>query len=248
VETLIELALLAVAAYGIKNYFFTPEIVKDKEVVSTRGATLVKKLIGGQSAQGSDIQTSKTAQNRAEPVADREVKVDTETNQAQAAETVETPISNLAASDDRIAIKQTITVPSEKSDRLVPEDSVLKRHYWAQLAAEQAAIKNPYPTDSVLRRHYEQKQIASLNLTITEAATGGSELTDVSHESIQMAPVTPKKVITIPEDSVLKRHFLSSIRHEIESQNPPRPTDAVLKRHYKQLIDNQIAAYLAKFA
>lgn len=242
-ETLIELALLAVAAYGIKNYFFAPEIVKDKEVVSTRGATLVKKLVGGQSAQASDIQTIKTVQNKVESVADRKATVDTETNRAQAAEIVETPISNLAATNDCIAVKQA-TVPSEKSDRLVPEDSVLKRHYWAQLAAEQAAIKNPYPTDSVLRRHYEQKQIANFNLAIAEVAAGDSELSD---DPIQMASVTPIKVIAIPEDSVLKRHFLSGIRHEIESKTP-RPTDAVLKRHHKQLIDSQIGAYLAKFA
>jgi hypothetical protein len=247
VETLIELALLAVAAYGIKNYFFAPEIVKDKEVVSTRGATLVKKLVGGQSAQASDIQTIKTVQNKVESVADRKATVDTETNRAQAAEIVETPISNLAATNDCIAVKQA-TVPSEKSDRLVPEDSVLQRHYWAQLAAEQAAIKNPYPTDSVLRRHYEQKQIANFNLAIAEVAAGDSELSDVSDDPIQMASVTPIKVIAIPEDSVLKRHFLSGIRHEIESKNPPRPTDAVLKRHHKQLIDSQIGAYLAKFA
>jgi len=37
----------------------------------------------------------------------------------------------------------------------IPEDSVLKRHYLAMLAAKRESITNPYPTDSVLRRHYE---------------------------------------------------------------------------------------------
>jgi hypothetical protein len=44
----------------------------------------------------------------------------------------------------------------------IPEDSVLKRHYLANLAAERTAITHPYPTDSVLRRHYESLQASYL--------------------------------------------------------------------------------------
>lgn len=46
--------------------------------------------------------------------------------------------------------------------------------------------------------------------------------------------------LNIPEDSTLKRHFLSNLKSKIESEMPPRPTDSTLKRHY----DTQVQAKL----
>ena len=36
----------------------------------------------------------------------------------------------------------------------------------------------------------------------------------------------------IPEDSMLKRHFLTNLRASIESELSPRPTCSTLRRHY----------------
>jgi FtsZ-interacting cell division protein ZipA len=74
-------------------------------------------------------------------------------------------------------------------------------------------------------------------------------------ESLQGTEIPPVKIVTehgafdtcekikaqIPEDSVLRRHFLTQLMTEIESEVFPRPTDSILKRHYDSLI-------LAKFA
>lgn len=73
-------------------------------------------------------------------------------------------------------------------------------------------------------------------------------------ESPQSAEIPPVKIVIehdadtcekikaqIPEDSVLRRHFLTQLMTEIESEVFPRPTDSILKRHYDSLI-------LAKFA
>ena len=48
----------------------------------------------------------------------------------------------------------------------------------------------------------------------------------------------------IPEDSTLKRHFLTNLRAQIESEFHSRPTDAVLKRHYDSLITSKVEDYL----
>jgi len=40
----------------------------------------------------------------------------------------------------------------------------------------------------------------------------------------------------IPQESVLKRHYLTHIRYMIESTIFPRPTESVLRRHYEQLV------------
>jgi len=58
-----------------------------------------------------------------------------------------------------------------------------------------------------------------------------------------IAVKSPRYVL--PEDSVLRRHFLTQLRSEIEAQLAPRPTDAVLKRHYEQLIASKMAEYLS---
>lgn len=44
----------------------------------------------------------------------------------------------------------------------------------------------------------------------------------------------------IPEDSVLKRHYLTQLRSEIEQELFPRPTDFNLQRHYDSLIAAEI--------
>ncbi|MDQ7091801.1 MAG: hypothetical protein Q9M50_14390 [Methylococcales bacterium] len=59
-------------------------------------------------------------------------------------------------------------------------------------------------------------------------------------------PVVKKadKSIKIPEDSMLKRHFLANLQAEIESNFHSRPTDASLKRHYDSLIISEMDKYI----
>lgn len=45
-----------------------------------------------------------------------------------------------------------------------------------------------------------------------------------------------KPLSLIPQDSVLRRHYLAHIRYMIETVTFPRPSDSVLRRHYEQLI------------
>jgi hypothetical protein len=51
---------------------------------------------------------------------------------------------------------------------------------------------------------------------------------------VSVASTTQK--LKVPEDSVLKRHFLTHLQSEIEAALFPRPTDSVLQRHYDSLV------------
>lgn len=52
--------------------------------------------------------------------------------------------------------------------------------------------------------------------------------------------------LKIPEDSVLKRHFLAQLKSEIESTLHPRPTDAKLRQRYDALVAAELKDRLAR--
>jgi hypothetical protein len=72
---------------------------------------------------------------------------------------------------------------------------------------------------------------------------------DVGQETIPLTvpapavPETPHQ--NLPQDSVLRRHHLTHIRHMIESVTVPRPTESVLRRHYDQLIASELDSCLS---
>ncbi len=71
--------------------------------------------------------------------------------------------------------------------------------------------------------------------------TGQQARTDDSQSSCSSSRMA------IPEDSMLKRHFLTQLQSEIEAALFPRPTDSVLQRHYDNLVavelQNRLQAY-----
>lgn len=143
------------------------------------------------------------------------------------------------ASFDDVSELQVKSFDEPKVDEavsLIPEDSVLRRHYLAQIEAEQKSITNPYPTDSVLRRHYESN-LVSLVAPVSDAI-----------ESNVMPVISMQTKLNVPEDAVLRRHFLTELRSEIEATLFPRPTDSTLVRHYESHIHSEIAARLAEAA
>ena len=232
-ETLFEIILLAAAAYGVKHYFFTAEAVKNREVFSSRGSTLVKRRISQQTIEDRPETIIPPAASSPLPTADNAPPATTAAPEASTVESIDLKSVSRAQ-------------PTPDQPRLIPEDSVLNRHYWAQRQAEQAAIQNPYPTDSVLRRHYQQQQTASLPLSRANATL---EL----DESLQPQPLVettaakPADSFALPEDSVLKRHALSQVRQEFESQYPA-PSDSLLKRHHHQWLETEWTRYLASLA
>jgi len=150
----------------------------------------------------------------------------------------EQPVNTQAVTQSGAQVFQQAE-PTTATAEKIPEDSILRRHYLAHKAAEIEARVNPYPTDSVLRRHYE-----TMAKTGFEAAV--QKLTPAI--KIEAQPIEqPEEVLyKIPEDSVLKRHFLNQLRAEIEASLFPRPTDSVLMRHYETLLDSELESRVAR--
>lgn len=63
--------------------------------------------------------------------------------------------------------------------------------------------------------------------------------------SSQKTPAMEPYCLNLPQDSVLRRHYLSYVNYMIETVTFPRPVDSVLRRHYEQLIAAEMDACLA---
>lgn len=247
-ENLIELALFAAAAYGVKNYLFTPIASDNVELFSSRAAIVAKRLVSEQSRSFTKSEAG-SAGDKQEQLDAVDIETASESEFVAVSEDSEIAEASIPAMNG----SEICGDPNERQDAknespefaAAPEDSVLKRHYFTELAAQRSVAANPYPTDSVLCRHYQQRQSALLDLTaINEQVELISPPT--CNESVsQNQPETSAKPV-IPEDSVLRRHTLSLIRHEIENQYPSCPSEAVLRRHYHQLVQSQFDAYLAE--
>lgn len=49
----------------------------------------------------------------------------------------------------------------------------------------------------------------------------------------------------MPEDAVLRRHFVAQLRHEVEAEMSPRPTDSILRRHHDAIVTAELNHKLA---
>jgi hypothetical protein len=156
--------------------------------------------------------------------------------------------------------------PTAEKPLQIPEDSALRRHFLTQLRTDVEAELPPSPTDSTLRRHHEQLVVAEM-----EERVGGPLPEVPAAESVLTAPATPMRVVEprvrqevkareevkirpeaeeegslrVPEDSTLRRHFLTQLRAEIEARMPPAPTDASLRRHYDATVDAELEKWIA---
>ncbi len=77
---------------------------------------------------------------------------------------------------------------------------------------------------------------------------------DIETKSKLIVEPTPVKTVTLapkesgdnlPQDSILRRHYLTYLSTMIESLNGPRPTDSSLRRHYDSLITTEITQCLS---
>jgi len=64
-------------------------------------------------------------------------------------------------------------------------------------------------------------------------------------ESKTNKTVTLPQNENLPQDSMLRRHYLTNLRTMIESLKLPRPTDSSLSRHYDSLINAEIDQYVS---
>ncbi len=223
------LVLLA-AAFWAKNKFFKSEMPKKVETFPGREAPSVKKSdsVASEAIASENKAVDKDEAER-EPVQQSSVNI--QQNDIESPQSTEIPPVKI--------VNEYGADTCEKIKAQIPEDSVLRRHYLAQLDAERELITNPYPTDSVLRRHYES-MLATFAVQPIDSAEASTEIVNITE--------LPSEKQQLPEESTLRRHFLTQLMAEIESEMSPRPTEATLKRHYDSLILAKIADRLAEMS
>lgn len=151
-------------------------------------------------------------------------------------------------------IPESISHPAQPIKAAAEPD--LDQVYDAEREAQKAALANPYPTDSVLRRHYEtlhnikpapvraEPEVESV-ISPKASKSRGSIIELAINKDEQATPAVVSEPTTfakpcLPEDSVLKRHFIQRLQADIVSEIGPKPTDSVLKRHYESVVQQAL--------
>lgn len=156
------------------------------------------------------------------------------------------------------------TTPIVIEKQKLPQDSILRRHFLTHLRFQVESGYPSRPTDSILKRHFDNFIVTEMQKyvdgPIEPAAVSGKACSEACTKTIEhpvIAQTATAAVIehqkaacvkstkqTVPQDSILRRHFLTQLRFDIEARLWPRPTDSILKRHYDSLIAMELAKRL----
>ena len=209
----------------------------------------------------TEAQTNAAVVSSPEPetLSDVEPSTEPQTNEvAPELESTNQPESKPEPSVKPQPSETALSSPEHKNN--CPEDSVLKRHYLTHVCAMLEALAPARPTDAVLCRHYDAMMLAKIEQCLNDkqamdrllddylnnkpAATIEAPATQAG-ESAATAPQADENPISdstynIPQDSILRRHYLTHVFTMIEALVPTRPTDAVLCRHYDAMIVTKI--------
>jgi hypothetical protein len=152
-----------------------------------------------------------------------------------------------------------VAISPENSKKNLPQDSMLKRHYLTQLHAMIISLSPPRPTDSALSRHYDTQIAAKIEQCLNDESALQQLIFHYEHDKKTLAhpaqaiiTASPKREASnetavlaeqanasnIPEDSMLRRHYLTNLHTQVAVNLAPRPTDSMLRRHYDTLLEN----------
>jgi hypothetical protein len=139
-----------------------------------------------------------------------------------------------------------------------PTDSALSRHYDREITAQLEQFLSGQQAIQELLACYENHK-KNLALSIVEkhqsvltspvveeiqAITESSAKPETSNESVvELLP--ERKASKIPEDSQLRRHYISHLYAQVSANLPPRPTDSTFRRHHDSLLENEVKSRLA---
>ncbi len=117
--------------------------------------------------------------------------------------------------------------------------------WWAVLTAVFAVIGLLMPIDALIADRGINRELGRLSAaisnyeqTLLQRANVGEAYAEPPQKVFAAKPaVRIASYQCLPEDSTLRRHFVSNLRREIEATFAPRPTDSALRRHYDTMID-----------
>jgi hypothetical protein len=123
---------------------------------------------------------------------------------------------------------ETVSLPSKDSNENLPQDSMLRRHYLANLRAMVVSLNPPRPTDSCLSRHYDSLIISKIEECLRDK--GAIERLICKYEDHKKSLVQQIREHIKPAEPLLKAEA-GNEGSTIESEYPKLPEDSVLRRH-----------------
>lgn len=119
------------------------------------------------------------------------------------------------------------TAKKHPTEEKIPEDSTLRRHYLANLEAQkQAPVVEVVEAAPIIEEKPEPVAVVA----------------DVVETAVEESAVK----LQIPQDSTLKRHFIATLKAEIEAGMPARPTDAASRNKYDATVQAKLEKLLAE--
>jgi len=101
----------------------------------------------------------------------------------------------------------------------------------------------PQPELKTAEKPIVNAEPAAVNSQITAAAIVAPPAEPHAKETVPPSPVKSNSC-SLPQDSILRRHYFTHLCTMTEALAPPRPTDSILCRHYDTMIVAKIAQCL----
>jgi hypothetical protein len=200
----------------------------------------------------AEKQPSQQPHQNVELPADAASKIEAIVEEIQADDVKIDTVAEEAVQEESVTVVNELTEPElvPEIDEEQPDESLLTRHRLSNIRMMLANTSSPRPTDSALSRHYDLMMDEEAEKCLTDAVQMERLLR--VYENYKKSQSIPEAVIStsavkpiIPEDSALRRHYVTQLRTTIEAAKAARPTDSALRRHYDAMIDAEMAAHLA---
>jgi len=167
-----------------------------------------------------------------------------ETVVVQVAEKSETPVATPAV----VIESQPV---STQDNSLLPQDSMLKRHYLTHVHAMMTAISPARPTEPTLAHHYDTQLTADIAQCLSDEAA--MEKLIAQYAACQKTAACPAPATAVEEVQVAEPEAIIEPAVQIETAvesitTAPQhevsniPTDSTLRRHYLAHLHAQVAA------
>jgi len=121
---------------------------------------------------------------------------------------------------------------------------VLKRRNGCSSCSPKEALINKAKASEPVKSQPEIK-LADKPTVKAEPTAVNPKITDVKIVAPSAKSTISFAVSSLPQDSILRRHYFTHLCTMIETLAPPRPTDPVLCRHYDTMIAVRIAQCLS---
>ena len=134
-----------------------------------------------------------------------------------------------------------------------PTDSALSRHHDAQIAAQlEQSLRSQDAIQQLFARYENHKKIQAPSVVEKHEAIVTAPVIEEAQNVITPSPepeisneTAERKASKIPEDSQLRRHYVTDLYNQVSANLPPRPTDSTLRRHYDSLLENEVKSRLS---